>query len=110
MRCLDNNCSFARDDQCEGDNCGVMEYRCARSRIGGLSEAVAWKYYIFHPIQFFMDYNNLFKKSWDENQGFVSSSILRMNKGTPHCLDGKFVGPEIQEMLEEIEMVQSRNN
>ena len=80
-----------------------MEYGCPRNRLGGLSEAEAIKYYLLHPIQFFRDYDTLFKKTWNENQGFVLGSILTVDYlgGTPHCLNGKFIGPKIDEILEE---------
>ncbi len=103
VRCLNGNCDTARVEECEGENCAVMEYGCSKNRLGGLSEAEAIKYYLLHPIQFFRDYNTLFKKAWDENQGFVYGSILDVNYlgGTPSCTDGKFVGSKIQELLGE---------
>jgi len=102
VRCLNNDCNSAKVNECEGDNCAVMEYGCHPSRLGGLSEATAFKYYLFHPIQFFKDYNTLFKKVWDENQGFVLGSILTGYLDVvPHCVDGRFVGPEIDKLIEE---------
>lgn len=95
LRCLDGNCSSARVNECEGDNCGVMEYGCYHSRLGGLSRAKAIFYYLTHPIKFFKHYDTLFKDAWEEKQGFVSSSILRADIfDVQHCVDGRFVGIE----------------
>lgn len=76
VRCLNNNCDSTRVNECEGRNCGLMTNACRRSRLGGLSEAQAIKYYLLHPIQFFRDYNTLFKKTWNENQGFLVNFIM----------------------------------
>ncbi len=75
VRCLNNNCESAKVNECEGKNCGLITNACRPSRLGGLSEAEAIKYYLLHPIKFFRDYNTLFKKTWDENQGFLVNFI-----------------------------------